>query len=104
METTIKEILDIGRRDEDEWISVFSEMLENYVTDQSLKRELSNDSFRNILRDVGAKIQQSLPKFVPLEYSYLNKKLITQIPPITNHFTLKKRFLKNSLNLANQNL
>jgi len=91
LEAQIQELLSIGRADNDEWISVFCEMFETYPTDQTLKRDISNESFCNILHEMTVKLQHSPPQYVPLEYSYLNKKLTQLPPPLAPHFTLKRK-------------
>jgi hypothetical protein len=95
----IEEVLKAGKEDEDEWVRVISQLLTSSFVFNDEKQnfasglDLDNEVFKNTLQHLTEKINNSSTPFLPMEFPYLDKKLLPQLPTsITSniHFKVKK--------------
>jgi hypothetical protein len=88
MEPEIYEILGIGANDEDEWVRMISTMLMPLKEDK-----IAVDCVQGLDKVKAAISANGPPAFFPLEYQYLNSRLLPPLPAsatTNSHFVLKR--------------
>ncbi|XP_055323389.1 negative elongation factor A [Sitodiplosis mosellana] len=99
--TELDEVIEVAALDSELWVSMIAETIKTFPATGSLNTEISDyEETRPIFTDMVNELRKYVNKhsdlgMLPLECQYLNKMALTSVvgqqPPVTKHFTLKRK-------------
>ncbi|EFA78324.1 hypothetical protein PPL_08975 [Heterostelium album PN500] len=92
LEMTINMLLQIADEEEDDWLKALAHLLSK-VSEEKIPVNLDLEPFNSTLKKLSSQMDKDgLPNFFPLEYMYLNTKVLANpIPVVENiHFKMKR--------------